>query len=179
MLKDRIANELHGRLEVDLHLRPELLLLPQIPKPLHGMAPRIVLGRQWWDRTRQEAYRKAWFHCLACGIHKTQARAHKWLEGHEVYRTDYVHGRLYYMETVPLCHFCHNYIHQGRLQALFDARQITQQRYVAILQHGERILAAAGLKRDPPYEGEMAEWSKWRLVIGNKMYRPKFKSMEE
>ncbi len=179
MLKDLIAKNLGNNVEPQFTLRPEVLLLPQIPKPLHGLAPRVILGRQWWDKTRQEAYRKCWFHCIACGIHKSQARAHKWLEGHEIYRTDYLIGRMYYIETVPLCHYCHNYIHQGRLQALFEKRQIAQQRYVAILQHGERILASVGLTRDPPYEGPMAEWSKWRLVIGKQMFKPKFKSLEE
>lgn len=166
-------------MEPQFKLRPEVLLLPQIPKPLHGLAPRVILGRQWWDQTRKEAYRSTWFHCISCGVHKTEAKLHKWLEAHEVYRTDYSVGRLYFIEAVPLCHLCHNYIHQGRLQALLDKRQITQHRYSMVIQHGERILASVGLKRDPPYEGPMAEWSRWRLVIGRQMFKPKFKSLEE
>lgn len=179
MLKDLIAKNLGNSVEPQFTLRPEVLLLPQIPKPMHGLAPRVVLGREWWDKLRREVYRSTWFHCVACGVHKTQARGPKWLEAHEVYRTDYLAGRMYFIEAVPLCHFCHNFIHQGRLQALLDANQITQQRFVAIIQHGERVLNAAGLVRDPPYEGPMAQWPLWRLVIGRKMYRPRFKSMEE
>lgn len=159
--------------------RPEVLLLPQIPKPMHGLAPRVILGSKWWDETRYAAYKSTDYHCIACGIHKTEARGPKWLEGHEVYRTDYVHGRLVYLETVPLCHYCHNYIHNGRLQALLDKHSITQQRFTAIMQHGEKVLSRAGLQRPQPYEGPMAEWSKWRLVIGRLMYKPKFKSFED
>jgi hypothetical protein len=83
---------------------------------------------------------------------------------------------MYYVEAVPLCHFCHNYIHQGRLQALLDKHKITQQRFVAIIQHGERVLAKAGLRKPPPYKGPMVEWKKWRLVVNGRMYKPKYPS---
>jgi hypothetical protein len=160
--------------------RPEVLLLPQIPKPLHGMAPRIILGDAWWNNIRKEAYRKLWFHCMACGTYKSEVKgSNKWLEAHEVYRTDYIIGRMYYLESVPLCPFCHAFIHSGRLQALLDKRQITQQRFSAIIQHGEQVLAKAGLVKSPPYNGPIAKWEDWRLVIGNRMYRSRFRSIEE
>lgn len=159
--------------------RPEVLLLPQIPKPMHGLAPRVILGSKWWNETRYAAYKSTDYFCIACGVHKSKARGPLWLEGHEIYRTDYLHGRMVYLETVPLCHFCHNFIHIGRLQALLDKHAVTQQRFAAIVQHGESILAKAGLQKPEPYEGSMAEWSTWRLVIGRLMYRPKFKSFED
>ena len=101
------------------------------------------------------------------------------MEAHEVYRTDYIIGRLYFIEAIPLCNYCHSFIHSGRLQALLDKRQITQSRFSMVIQHGERVLSRSGLVRPPPYEGPMAEWSTWRLVIGRKMYKPKFRSMED
>jgi len=159
--------------------RPELLLLPNIPKPLHGIAPRVVMGSKWWNAVRQAAYESTDHHCLACMVHKTRARGRSWMEAHEVYRTDYRLGRLYFIEAVPLCNFCHSFIHSGRLQALLEKNQITQQRYVAILQHGERVLAKAGLVKPKQYDGPIAEWGKWRLVVERRMFKPKYKSLEE
>lgn len=160
--------------------RPELLLLPQIPKPMHGLAPRVVLGGQWWDKTRQEAYRSTNFHCAACGVHKSQAKGPKWLEGHEVYNTDYKKGRLIYLETVPLCNYCHNFIHVGRLQALLEHRKITTARFAAVIQHGERVLAEAGIVHNKSYEEqETTGWSEWRLVVFGKEYPPLCKSLQE
>ena len=40
-------------------LRPELLLHPNIPKVLHGVAPRVVLGAKWWDAERRACYERA------------------------------------------------------------------------------------------------------------------------
>lgn len=171
-------------------LRPELLLHPNVPKPLHQVAPRTVLGAKWWGTERKACYAKAEYYCECCGVHKLRAAYHQWLEAHETYAIDYAKGRAKYLGCVALCHFCHNYIHSGRLQALLEKGEIHQAKYVAILQHGDRILATAGLgrasqaQRDAIIEetvrnGGMAEWGKWRLVIGRKHYPPKFKSVVE
>lgn len=156
--------------------RPEVLCLPQIPKPLHGTNPRSILGAKWWTETRQKAYESTDYHCIACCVHKSCAQYRKWLEAHEVYDTDYLLGKLVYVETVPLCVACHQYIHIGRLQALLEQGRITQQRYVSIIQHGDRVLAQAGLVKPKLYEGPMAEWADWRLVIDGKEYEPRFKT---
>ena len=92
-------------------LSPELLTHPNIPKPLHGITPRDILGKAWWDQQRQIAYRERHYHCWACGVHKSQAAYYQWLEGHESYDIDYVHGIVTLREIVALCHACHSFIH--------------------------------------------------------------------
>lgn len=173
----------------EFELWPEVLLCPNIPMPLHGVAPRVVLGRKWWDRIRKEAYRSTGYHCIACGIHKTQAKVVQWLEAHEVYEIDYTAGRMKYIRTVPLCHFCHNYIHDGRLQILLQARKITHQRYAAIIQHGDAVLKAAGLSKLPKRQredkvkalarqGKLASWDDWRMTYGKRVFKPKLTRAE-
>jgi hypothetical protein len=165
--------------------RPEVLLCPNVPKPMHGMAPREVLGSKWWNQTRQQAYRSTNYHCLACGVHKLAAASRYWLEGHELYSIDYAKGRMVYVETVPLCHYCHNFIHDGRLLALLDKGLLHQSKYVAILKHGDRILREAGLSRPSHDEREtlianmeIAPWRSWRLVVFGKLYPPRYKTFE-
>ena len=159
-------------------VQPRILLCPQVPKPLHGVAPRVVLGNKWWNTTRKEAYRSTNYHCLACGISKHNAAYRQWLEAHEFYEIDYLLGRAEYIHTVPLCHLCHNYIHCGRLQSLLDKRLIPQGKYVAVIQHGNRILLEAKLKKEA-YNGPFAEWEDWRMVINGREYPPLYKTPEE
>lgn len=170
--------------------RPEILLCPNIPQPLHGIAPRVILGSKWWDATRKAAYRSTRYHCIACGVHKYRAKYHQWLEGHELYLTDYRKGRLTYLETVPLCHFCHNFIHDGRLMMLLRNGEIHHAKYAAILQHGRKVLDEAGLRKESRKQreeaimemiqnGEMAPWEEWRLVLFGKEYLPRRKSDED
>jgi hypothetical protein len=116
--------------------RPEVLLCPNIPRPMHGVAPRVILGSKWWNQTRQAAYRSTNYHCLACGVPKSRARWKQWLEGHELYKVNHTKGKMIYLETVPLCFSCHNYIHDGRMSGLLEKGQISHGRFTAIIQHG-------------------------------------------
>ncbi len=159
--------------------RPEVLLCPTVPKPLHQVNPRSILGGPWWNKTRKEAYASTNQHCLACGVHRSKARWVKWLEGHEYYEVDYLAGRLTYVETLPLCHLCHNFIHSGRLESLFQQGEISAEKYIAVLQHGDRVLRLAGLTKPQPYTGPSVPWLQWRLVLFDKLYPPKFQDEKE
>jgi hypothetical protein len=152
--------------------RPEVLCSPNVPKPLHGVAPRTVLGEEWWRETRRAAYVSTDFHCVACGAAKYGALGGDWLEGHELYDTDYLTGRAVYRETVPLCNFCHSFVHDGRLKSLLDAGAVTREHYDAVMKHGHAVLAAAGLARPLPHSGPTADWADWRLVIDGREYPP-------
>ena len=159
--------------------RPEILLCRNIPNPLHGVAPREILGRVWWDKTRQKAYRSTNFCCIACGVWKHKARYRDWLEAHEVYEIDYLLGRMAYIETVPLCHLCHTYIHWGRLDALLEKGEVTHKKFRDVHNHGDRVLKEAGLQRLEPYNGPTVEWSEWRLVLNGKEYPPIHKTQKD
>lgn len=157
---------------------PGVLLCDSIPKPMHGMAPRVIFGQKWWDKVRQRAYRSTLFHCKACGVSKFNARGRSWLEAHEVYEIDYLLGRMTYVKTVPLCHYCHSYIHSGRLTADVESGKIKASKFVAVRQHGDDVLLMADLKRPEPYSGPEAEWGDWRLVINGEEHEGLYESFE-
>ena len=160
---------------------PQLLLHPQIPKPLHGLNPRTLLGKPWWDRERKRAYRKHQWHCHACGIKNTKAVYHQWLEGHETYKINYDKGVALYLETVALCHCCHSYIHAGRLNILFTQKKIAIAKYKYIINHGSRILRAAFLTptAQPNDVYKKVKFSSWRLQIGRSVFMSPFKNEAE
>lgn len=178
-------------------LLPEVLSHPHIPKPLHEVNPRNIMGKEAWDITRQKAYHSTNYHCVACGVHKTKARKHKWLEAHEFYKFDYENGRVEIEKIIPLCHFCHNFIHSGRLSMIMG-KDKTKTEVKNILKHGIAVLSKNNLKAFPftlkfaqslgvdtagveAYDmpDSSVEWGDWRMIWEGKEYPPKYKTYEE
>ncbi len=184
---------------MEIITNPKLLQHPNIPKPLHGLSPRAIKGKEWWDKKRQEVYKSTNYHCKACGVHKSQAKYHKWLEAHEDYTIDYEKGTMEIKDIVPLCHSCHNFIHSGRLFTVEDDLDKVAQ----ILERGFNILNENGL--EAPYAANIiaikleidydiyvhricepelppttiAEWDDWKLIFEGEEYYSKFNSLKE
>jgi hypothetical protein len=185
-----------------MNLQPEILLHPNIPKPLHGLAPRTIKGDDWWNKERQKAYSKNNYKCWSCGIDKLQAKYHKWLEAHEIYKINYTIGEVKFIDICALCHSCHNFIHSGRLFSLYQKGEIKYDKIYDILKHGFDILKNTKLEINPfalrvakevneklhkeyskykiySYGICLAKWEDWYMLIDNKKYKGKFKTFEE
>lgn len=174
-----LASEIASNPPLKWKRRPQVLLCANIVKPLHGLAPRAILGKKWWDDTRHAAFRSTDFHCVACGVHRTRAEERQYLEGHEIYSVDYRRGRQTYVETVGLCHYCHNFIHDGRLAILASTGEVSEEKYRTILLHGTRVLGEARLVKHHLIPTKIAPWAEWRLVLFGKEYPPIHRTYED
>ncbi len=179
-------------------MQPKILQHPNIPKPLHGVNPRTIMGQSWWEKTRQEAYESNNFHCLACGVHKNEARYYSRLEAHENYTIDYCTGTVKVTDIIPLCHSCHNFIHSGRLW-MISKTDSQIKKTCEILKHGFDILKAnklcafsgtiwvaeeLGVKHKckelkQKHPEIPIEWGSWKLIFNKQSYHSKFKNIKE
>ena len=151
-------------------LRPELLQFPGIPKSLHGLSPRTIMGQEWWDEQRKEVYAKAGTCCQACGVYSGAAEHHQWVEAHEVYEYDYTKCLATFIEIVCLCYFCHQFAHLGRLDMMDAEGQIDGKLASAIRRHGFSILRKAKLlKKYHPVN--MSLYNTWKLSFNGKTYK--------
>jgi len=184
----RLHAESLGATEKDIgpfHPDPTVLLAPSVIKPLHGQNPRTILGQEWWDIERRRAYRSTGHLCLACGMGKTR------LEAHEEYSIDFFLFRYTYIRAIPLCHWCHSYIHIGRLGALMERRRVSPVEYLDVKEHGDRLLREAGLNKQAHinkicsgniqsfFPEETGTWGKWHLFLDGRPYYSRFKNVDE
>ena len=184
-------------------MKPEILCQPHIPKPMHGLSPRTIMGQEWWDEERQRVYASSDYHCVACGVPKQEAKGHRWLEAHEYWKIDYRTGICEIISIEPLCHYCHNFIHSGRLFIIMHTEK-SRKEVIEILEHGFKVLSRNKLKCFPytfdlakqlkcrtfgvkayqileklPREMSDVKWNDWKLAWKGKEYKSKFKSFEE
>lgn len=97
-------------------LRP-LIAMPNIPKPLHGVNPRTLLGKSNWDKMRKLAYAEADDTCEICGYKPDNLRQR---HGHEVYEIDYKKGIAKFVRVFCVCSLDHlGCIHTGRAITLY------------------------------------------------------------
>lgn len=184
--------------ESEWTLKPEILTHPNIPKPLHGINPRTIMGKQW-DIVRQQVYAKYNYHCVACGVTKENAKKLKRLEAHEYWDIDYMTGRCEVKSIEPLCYYCHSFIHSGRLQMIWQQDRISTEEVKDILEYGFWILSENNLKAfyqandlakiveaDTylvdcyiPKINEKLGWNDFYLVFNGKEYRSNFKNISE
>lgn len=185
-----------------MKLQPDLLLHPNVPKPLHGTAPRILKGQIWWNKQRKVAYEANNFCCWACGVHKSKAKYNQWLEAHEIYKIDYSIGKVKFNGICALCPSCHSFIHSGRLLSLYEKGEVPFQKIRNILIHGFEVLREAKLPMNPfamkvakeveqglfnkyikfgvhDYGMCLAEWDDWYMIVDGKQYKGKFKNYKE
>jgi hypothetical protein len=158
--------------------RPEILASDPLPLPIHGLAPRVVLGSEWWDTVRFAAYKSTNYHCLACSVLRGSTDWCRYLEGHEVYDIDRLLGRAVYVETVPLCLRCHAFVHPGYLRIKLLEHVITQHEYDEINQYCRGIMQKYNIHPQISINTDDADWSEWRMVVGGKEYPSLFKDFE-
>lgn len=179
-------------------MKPEILCHPHIPKPLHGLSPRTIMGQEWWDKERQRVYASIDYHCVACGVAKKEAKRHRWLEAHEYWKIDYTTGICEILSIEPLCHYCHNFIHSGRLLKIMGNEKFENE-VIDILEHGLQILSKShlecflftldlaeslgcnefGVKAYRIESNPKLKWDDWKLIWQGKEYRSKFSSYRE
>lgn len=159
---------------VEVIRRPELLACCPIPLPMHGTAPRIVMGRKWWREVRDAALQSTHYRCAACG------EASPRLDCHEVYDVDHLLGRMTYLETVPMCVECHAYCHPGYLDIQVREGVVSRQYQIHVKNRGDEILRVARVRRKQSLPPDLiAEWSDWRLVVGDREFPPAVGSFAE
>ena len=152
--------------------RPELLLQQPIPKPLHGLTPRSIIGSTRWNNEKEIMRVRTKERCEACG-----RKSKDGLEAHECYEVDYKKCTMIFTEVVGLCWRCHGFIHSGFIQSQVAKKLMTFSEMSEIVARGFKILSKAGLYRTHDYPS-MFDWSKWRLIYDGKEYKSKFKNYE-
>ena len=92
-----------------------LITMPNVPRPLHGLPPRKIMGDTMWTRVRKRCYFDAGYKCEICGVDPPKGQLH----AHELYSYDYIEGTGKFERCIAICKQDHDFIHSGRLITMY------------------------------------------------------------
>ena len=149
----------------------EILTHTVLPKSIHGISPRKIMGDSEWNKIKKEKQKIADHHCMCCEEYVPHIPGN-YLECHEIYNINTEKKEFELQDIVCICKRCHEFIHLGRLQMLLKEGRISQEYYNDICNRGENLLKSNGLKRNNLPLNEINN-PDWVLVYKNKKYKNK------
>ena len=149
----------------------EILTQTVLPKSIHGISPRKIMGDAEWNKIKKEKQKIANHHCMCCGEYVSH-KPGDYLECHEIYNINIEKKECELKDVVCICHKCHEYIHLGRLQMLLKEGKITHEYYLEIFNRGNNLLKSFGLKKNNLPVDEINN-PDWVLIYNNKRYNNK------
>lgn len=122
-----------------------LLTMPNVPHPLHGLAPRTIIGTTEWNKMRKACYEEHEDTCEICGqklsgSRKSDLPLHN---AHEVYDYDYETYTATFVRPVCICPRCHNFIHSGRAITCYQNHTPlwTKEAMLDLAEHGFKLIS--------------------------------------
>ena len=96
-----------------------IIAMPNVPTPLHGCAPRTLLGQSTWEHLRKRCYFDANYKSQISGEDLDGSIPSKRCNAHELYSYDYTKGTAYFERAVCISPLEHNFIHSGRMLTMY------------------------------------------------------------
>lgn len=119
-----------------------LLTMPNVPRPLHALNPRSLMGKEEWDKQRAECYEKANGKCEICGYQCEK------LQAHELYSYNYESCAGVYKRLIALCDKCHRSIHSGRLVTMTKEGNVPVYYFFQIVEHTFSLISEYNKKNN-------------------------------
>lgn len=118
-----------------------LITMPNVPRPLHRLNPRNIMGQSTWNHVRKRCYYNAHYKCEICGVDFAEIRPR--YAAHELYSYDYMAGTGKFERCIAICAQCHNAIHSGRLITMYkNGNQLYPKQYVLnVVEHCFKLVS--------------------------------------
>ena len=107
-------NKIHKR---PCFIKPEILL-QELPKPLHTITPRFILGGKEWRKLKNIAAAQNNFCCWGCGVNINETQTFKRLEGAPVFVVEEKYKIVYHRDVAALCYKCNSFLNISKVKSM-------------------------------------------------------------
>lgn len=116
-----------------------LLVMPNVPQGLFGLAPRTIMGQSKWNLVRKKACMEHNYTCQISGKYLGHGVPHI----HECYEYDFKNAKAEFKRLICIDPQMHHFIHSGRLLTLFKNKEqgaLTKMQMLKIAQDGFALI---------------------------------------
>lgn len=121
-----------------MFVRPDILL-QELPKPLHTITPRFIMGGHKWNKAKRQAAANNNYCCWCCGVNINDTTPSR-LEGAPIIHIDYEFKIVYFRGVAAVCYNCNSFINLSGVK-LSEEKGLRPVGFSqAIIQHGAALV---------------------------------------
>jgi hypothetical protein len=156
--------------------KPELLL-QELPKPLHTITPRFILGNSEWKRLKQKASLDNNYCCWCCGVNVNDTTPQR-LEGAPIFHVEYEYKMVYFRGVAAVCYMCNQFLN---LRKVIDSavKHNNTETLFQIRLHGDALVNVVDKLINIFNASQINDFQNWRYNFNGVEYFSPFKNVDE
>jgi len=158
-------------------LIPEILL-QELPKPLHGITPRFIMGGKMWNKKKNAAALKNNYCCWVCGVNVNDTEP-KRLEGAPVFFVVEETKRVIFRDVAALCKKCNSFLNLSILWKMEKRGLCKKELIEQIILHGDNFVDVVKKIENINVMFAVNDFKNWRYFFDGIEYYSRFDSLEE
>lgn len=160
-----------------MFVRPEILL-QELPKPLHTITPRFIMGGDKWSKAKRQAAASNNYCCWCCGVNINDTTPNR-LEGSPIIHTEFEWKIVYFRGVAAVCYKCNSFINLSSVR-ITEQKGLRESGFSqTIIHHGAALVNVLQKIENINNAYAINDFKNWRYNFDGVEYSSRFDSNDD